>query len=134
MVYAHMTLEKVNICDLVELSAKDWPPSLPTLIAVKSLAENWLPRRPRSPDDKLCTPHYWPHKAVRPGVQAELIDFWYRDSTFHFEPSNLLCRNKSPVGALECLSFILQHDRFGFRLGLKPRQLIHKTVVAIDLR
>jgi hypothetical protein len=69
---------------------------------------------------------------MKPEVRAELVKSWYRNSTFPLVSPDFLLERGLTTGALNCLPFMLEHGRF--RLGFKPRELIRKIVVAIDLR
>ncbi|KAG9195338.1 hypothetical protein G6011_00459 [Alternaria panax] len=75
--------------------------------------------QPRSKNDGLCSERYWRDDVVSAEVASELVESWYRNSTFYMKYTIL-----DEAEFDECFKKLLNEDRFG--TGLNPRELITK--------
>jgi len=81
--------------------------------------------QPRSQDDWLCPEHYWRDNVISPGVAHELMEAWYRNSTFNMW-ADWICEG----WPAEWLNTLLNNDRFGARL--RPREMITKFAFEVQ--
>ncbi|KAI4662982.1 uncharacterized protein J4E79_004294 [Alternaria viburni] len=82
--------------------------------------------QPRSQDDWLCPEHYWRDNIISPGVAQELMEAWYRNSTFNMW-ADWICEG----WPAEWLNTLLNNDRFG--AGLRPREMITKFAFEVQI-
>ena len=81
--------------------------------------------QPRSQDDELCPEHYWRDDIISPGVAHELMEAWYRNSTFNMW-ADWICEG----WPAEWLNILLNNDRFEARL--RPHEMITKFAFEVQ--
>jgi hypothetical protein len=123
MVYEHLTGGKVRLTvdhGPNEICATRYEPS--------HIHGPYFATSPRSPTDTLCADHFWRDSALGPDLARELMENWYRTTTFEIGSDDA---GTKPSYARTLLSRHLSQDRF--KSGFRPQTLVSKIECCINI-